>query len=84
MPMMRRIGKREYFDHIGLFENLEEETKKLHSTIYDEIIEEVPVINKSNHKHFKDCYTEETAAIVADLYRDDIGLYKEIVNAQNL
>ena len=81
MPMMRRIGKREYFDHIGLFENLEEETKKLHSIIYNETLEEVPVINKSNHKHFRDCYTDETASIVADLYQEDIRLYKELLNA---
>ncbi|MDB4352887.1 sulfotransferase family protein [Porticoccaceae bacterium] len=81
MPMMRRIGKKENFDHIGLFENLEQETKNLYSIIHGEDLEEVPVINKSSHKDFRDCYTEETASIVAELYREDINLYKELLNA---
>ncbi len=81
MPMMRRIGKKEHFDHIGVFENLEEETKKLYSIIHGEDLEQVPVINKSNHRHFEDCYTEETKSIVTNLYQDDIKLYEELLSA---
>ncbi len=81
MPMMRRIGKKENFDHIGLFENLEQETRDLYSIIYGHKIDEVPVINKSAHRHFEDCYTEETKAIVSELYKDDIKLYEELLNA---
>ena len=81
MPMMRRIGRKEHFDHIGLFENLEQETRDLYSIIHDHEIGEVPVINKSAHRHFEDCYTEETKAIVSELYKDDIKLYEELLNA---
>ena len=54
--------------NIGLFENLEQETRDLYSIIHDHEIGEVPVINKSAHRHFEDCYTEETKAIVSELY----------------
>ena len=67
--------------HIGLFENLEQETRDLYSIIHDREIGEVPVINKSAHRHFEDCYTEETKAIVSELYKDDIKLYEELLNA---
>ena len=82
--MMRRIGKKENFDYIGLFENLEEETRKLYAIIYDQDLLEVPVINKSKHQHFEEYYTEETKNIVANLYKDDITLYKEIADAQDI
>ena len=84
MPMMRRIGKRENFDHIGLFENLEEETRKLYSIIHNQDLIEVPIINKSKHQHFEEYYTEETKNIAANLYEEDIALYKEIKDAQNI
>lgn len=109
MPMMRRIGKKEHFDHIGLFENLEEETIRLYSRIYNlpsmgiwndlktansmihtldadvtKKLLEIPVINKSDHQHFEEYYTEETKNIVANLYKEDITLYKEILHAQNI
>ena len=93
MPMMRRIGKKENFDHIGLFENLESETRKLYSIIHNQdLIElerfanqiEVPIINKSKHNYFEEYYTEETKNIVANLYKEDITLYKEIKDAQNI
>ena len=93
MPMIRRIGKKENFDHIGLFENLETETRKLYCIIHDQDLEELervaseielPIINKSKHNHFKQYYTEETENIVANLYKEDITLYKEILNAQDI
>jgi chondroitin 4-sulfotransferase 11 len=84
MPMMKRIGDKSYFDHIALFENLEQETKELHNMMYGHEIENVPVINKSNHTHFEEYYTEETKNIVSNLYADDIKLYEELTNAQNI
>jgi len=93
MPMIRRIGKRENFDHIGLFENLEKETRKLYAIIHNQNLEEleqiankieVPIINKSKHKSFEKYYTPETKEIVAELYKEDIILYEEILNAQDI
>jgi hypothetical protein len=52
--------------------------------IHGQELIEVPVINKSKHEHFEEYYTEETKNIVANLYKEDITLYKEILNAQNI
>ena len=68
----------------NIIENLENETRKLYSIIHDQDLIEVPVINKSKHEHFEEYYTEETKNIVANLYKEDITLYKEILNAQNI
>ena len=81
MPMMKRIGKREYFDHIGLFENLEQETRDIYKMFGGKDLEQVPVINTSDHKYFEEYYSEETRNIVTKLYKDDIMLYKETQNA---
>ncbi len=84
MPMMYRIGNKDFLDYIGLFENLNHETKRLNYIFHDRAIGDIPVINKGNHDNFDKYYTEKTKNIVEDLYKDDIKLYKEILNGKNI
>ena len=84
MPMMTRIGKVEYFDRIALFENLREEAQWLYREVFDQDIQELPIVNQSKHKHFEEYYSRDTKNIVEKLYHDDIVLYEELKHAKAL
>ena len=81
-PMTRRIGDKKFLDHIGLFENLIDETQRLNIMFYGKRRGRIPVINKSFGGNFEACYTERTKRIVEEIYKDDIELYKEIFEEQ--
>lgn len=62
-------------DYIGKFENLQED--------FDHILKanrrfrkKLKFQKKGKHDHYKDVYTPETQAIVAEAYRKDIELFK--------
>lgn len=83
MPMISRIGKKEYLDHIGLYENLENETLHLYKLFFSQEIKlKIPIINKSSHQHFEKYYNLELKNIVKKLYEEDITLYEEINNGK--
>ena len=62
-----------FIDFIGKFENLTNDWKYVASKINAN--PNLPHINKSNHKNYKDYYTEETKQIVAKIYEKDIKLF---------
>jgi len=59
-------------DYIARYENYENELKKIFSMVG---IEDEPVINKiniTNHKYYREYYTDRSSTIVYDKYKKDI------------
>lgn len=82
MPMAKRIGDIKFFDKIALYENLEQETKNLHEMIFGKALDIVPVVNKTERRHFQQYYDEETKNLVQKLYEEDITIYKDLNNGK--
>ncbi len=61
-------------DFIGKFENLEQDLNTLSSRL-GVSIESLPLINESDHDHYREYYDEETKNIVSETYRKDIELF---------
>ncbi|MDZ7820399.1 MAG: sulfotransferase family 2 domain-containing protein [Candidatus Marinimicrobia bacterium] len=61
-------------DFIGKFENLEQDLNTLSSRL-SVSIENLSLINESNHDHYREYYDEETKHLVAEAYRKDIKLF---------
>jgi hypothetical protein len=62
-------------DHVGKFENLENEWNFICKKIGTEII--LPHMNKHsrNNKHYQDYYNDETKAHISEVYRKDIETF---------
>lgn len=58
-------------DFIGRFENLKEDYAKV-CKFLDVQPKNLPHLKKGNRKHYKDYYSDETKALVTELYKDDI------------
>ena len=73
-PISFYLDDLDKIDFIGRFENLQND--------FNYICEKLSIpsteilhIRKSKHKHYKDYYNEETAAIVEEIYNKDIELF---------
>lgn len=62
-------------DFIGRFENLEEDIKNCFE-IAGMDVEDIPHLNKTNHKNYRSYYSKKTRKIVEDLYYEDIKQFK--------
>jgi hypothetical protein len=61
-------------DFLGRFENFEEDFKRVRERLGG-LGSELKHINASKRGHYKDYYTDETRAIIAQAYRTDIALF---------
>lgn len=60
-------------DYVARFENLSDDFKVIAKRLNSN--KELPRVNVSKRTHYKDYYTEETKAIVAQVYSKDIELF---------
>ncbi|MCF7891058.1 sulfotransferase family protein [Candidatus Bipolaricaulota bacterium] len=61
-------------DFIGKYENLSSDLNSLAERLGFEI-ENIPHLNPSDHKKYREYYTDRTRQIVADTYKEDIELF---------
>lgn len=61
-------------DFIGRFERLQDDVDQVTRRIgIDRVV--LPHVNRSDHKNYRQYYTHETAALVADRYRRDLSVF---------
>ena len=60
-------------DFVGRFENIKEDWN--HIVSKTGIDADLVHINKSNHKHYRAAYTDKTAEIVYNLFKEDIDMF---------
>lgn len=59
--------------HLLRFENLEEDFKIIQDIF--QCYEPLPLINKTNHAHYRTYYNDETRQAVAEMFKDDIEAF---------
>jgi len=60
-------------DYIGKIENIKSDSEKIFKIIG--IKEELPHLNKRNHKKYQEYYTSKTRKIVEEIYKEDIKTF---------
>jgi len=61
-------------DFIGKVENMENDIKKCFNIIGIDV-DEIPILNQSNHENYKKYYTEKTKQIIKNIYKRDIDFF---------
>ena len=61
-------------DFVGRFENFQEDLRKVGQRIELDL-NSIPWTNRTKHKHYSEYYTNETRAVVAEIYQRDIEYF---------
>jgi len=67
-------GGQQIVDYIGRFENFNDDVNHILRVLKIEA-NEIPHFNKSNRKHYKNYYDQESAEIVSEMYKEDIKIF---------